>query len=242
MRILKLIHIGLYSVLIPLYTVVGAFFLFALYPFFGRKKHVDFLTDIWSRLIHWTCGIKITREGTENLEPEKSYVFVANHQSLFDITACFVAIPARLRMLAKKELFRVPMFGWGMKAIGHISIDRENREKALTSVDDAVERLKNEDISPVVYPEGTRSADGEIHKFKKGAFVLAIKAKREVVPVTIIGSRKIALKKSFMISSGTIHVVIGKPISTENMTIDDRGDLAEKTQEIISKRFYESAC
>jgi len=237
MSLLKYLHVALYFILIPLYTIVGASILFLLFPFFRRRMYIDYLMRIWARLLLITCGVRVTYEGREHIDEDKPCIYVANHQSLFDIPACFMALPGRLRWLAKKELFRIPIFGWGMWVIGHVSIDRERSEKAVGSVDHAVERLKKEDISPVVFPEGTRSPDGRIHRFKKGAFVMAIKAERDIVPVTIIGSRKIAPKKSFFISSGTIHVCIHEPISTKGLDMAARSNLAKDTNEIISSRF-----
>jgi len=241
MQLLKIFRSLLVGICVILYTLAGAALLFLLFPFFGRRSYVDFLTRLWARLILWTGRIKITVEGIENLEPGTAYVFIANHQSLFDIPACIAVIPARLRMLAKKELFRIPVFGWGMWAIGHISIDRENREKAVESVNDAVQRLRRENISPLVYPEGTRSPDGKIHPFKKGAFVLAIQSERPVVPVTIIGSRKILPKKSLIFSPGRIHVIIDKPVATSGMEFSDRSRLAENIHDIIVRRFNEAS-
>jgi len=238
MRLFKYIRLGFNAVMISVYTLVGTSILFALFPVFRRRMYVDFLTRLWVRFILITCGVKISVEGSENLERGELYVFVANHQSLFDIPACIAAIPARLRMLAKKELFRIPVFGWGMWGVGHVRIDREDRKKAVKSVGRAVERLKSENISPLVFPEGTRSPDGKIHPFKKGAFVLAVKAQRKVVPVTITGSRNILPKKSFFISPGAIHVIIDKPIDTQGMNYENRETLAKNTHDIIEKRFY----
>lgn len=237
MSILDRIKSAFYFTCIMIYTLIGAILLFSLFPFFRRRKYVDHLMRAWIWAIIKTLGVKITVEGKENIEPDGSYVFVANHQSLLDIPALFIAIPARLRMLAKKELFRIPVFGWGLSAVGHIVINRENREKALKSVDNAIERLKTENIAVVVFPEGTRSPDGKIHKFKKGGFVLAIRSERPVVPVTIIGSRDILSKKSFKLNKGTIHVIIDKPIPTEGMTFKDRGALAKQAHDIIENRF-----
>ncbi|MCP4727913.1 MAG: 1-acyl-sn-glycerol-3-phosphate acyltransferase [bacterium] len=224
--------------LIAVITVVLSLIGYLAYPFSRKTNVFDFLTILWTKLLLKTRGIKVTVEGLENLEEGISYVFVANHQSLFDIPACFYAIPRKLRMLAKKELFRIPVFGWSMAMIGHIVIDRENREKAVKSVDEAAERLRTEDICPVIFPEGTRSADGKIHKFKKGAFVLAIKAERDIVPVTIIGSRGVLPKKTWVISSGHIHVVIDKPVETKGMDYKKRDELAKQIQEVIENRFH----
>jgi 1-acyl-sn-glycerol-3-phosphate acyltransferase len=224
--------------MIAVYTVVFSLLGYLAYPFFRKSGVFDILTRSWTGLVLKTCCIKVTAEGLENLVNGRSYVFVANHQSHFDIPACFNVLPRKLRMLAKKELFRIPVFGWSMAMIGHIVIDRENREKAVRSVDEAAERLRTEDICPVIFPEGTRSPDGKIHKFKKGAFVLAIKAERDIVPLTIIGSRNVLPKKTWIISPGHIHVIIDKPIETKGMDYKKRDELAKKIQEIIENKFY----
>ncbi|MFC1513989.1 lysophospholipid acyltransferase family protein [candidate division KSB1 bacterium] len=237
-KIIRILHSVIAGVLIIIYTVTGAAIVLTLFPFFGRRKYVDVATRIWIDLMLFTCGVKVTVEGLENIDKDKAYIFVVNHQSLFDVPACVKVIPARLRMLAKKELFRIPMFGWGMSAIGHIKIDRENSESAIASLEKAVERLKTEDISPVVYPEGTRSPDGKIHRFKKGAFVLAIKSGRSIVPVTIQGSRNILQKKSLYLNPGKVHVIIDKPVETTGFEVSKRNELAIKIHDIIEARFY----
>ncbi len=221
---------------IAVYTVVLSLAGYIAYPFFRKSGVFDFLTRLWTMLLLTTCRIKVSVEGLDNLEEGKSYVFVANHQSHFDIPACFKVIPRKLRMLAKKELFRIPVFGWSMAMIGHIVIDRENRERAVKSVDEAADRLRTEDICPVIFPEGTRSSDGKIQKFKKGAFVLAIKAEREIVPVTILGSRDVLPKKTWVISPGHIHVILDKPVVTKGMDYKKRDELAVQIQEVIEKK------
>ena len=238
---LKILRSCFFILCIVIYTLVCGTIVLLLFTFLGRGRYLDLTTRIWIRLILWTCRVKVTAEGLDNLENGKKYLFVANHQSLFDIPACIAGIPAQLRMLAKKELFRIPFFGWGIWVIGHISIDRENREKAIASLERAVERLKKEDISPVVYPEGTRSPDGKIHAFKKGAFVLAMKSGRPVVPVAIVGSRAVLPKKSVVINPGHIHVIINKPIAADDKDYSDRSTLAKKAQSIIEKSFYKAA-
>ena len=237
--ILRKVRSGFVVLCVIAYTVAGSIIVFALFPFFGRRAYLDIATRIWVRLILWTGGVRVTVEGLEHISADEDYVFVANHQSHFDIPACIAAIPARLRMMAKKELFRIPLFGWSMRIVGHIVIDREDRDRALKSVDQAVERLKHENITPVVYPEGTRSPDGRIGQFKKGAFVLAIKSRRPVVPVTIIGSREVLPKNSIEIHSGTIRVYIGKPVPTDSMKIADREKLAHTVRSVIENTLHE---
>ena len=236
--ILKGLHSGFCAVCIAVYTVIGAALLFILFPFLRRGRYIDALTRVWCRLVLRTCRITVSVEGLENLNKDGRYIFTANHQSLFDIPVCCAVIPGRLRMLAKKELFRIPVFGWSIWAIGHVRIDREDRDSAIASVDRAAERLKKEDITPMVFPEGTRSPDGKIHPFKKGAFVLAIKSGRSVVPVTIIGSRSALPKKSLIVHPGHIHVIIDKPVPTTGYDFDDRDTLVGKVHKIIEKQFY----
>ncbi len=239
-NLLKIIRSGFLAVCIVLYTFLGSLYVNIFFPFFGRREYIDIGSRVWVKLILWTSRVKVTVEGLENLSPEEKYIYVANHQSHMDIPVCITIIPARLRMLAKKELFRIPVFGWAMWMAGHFRIDRENREKAIESLDYAVERLKHENISPLVYPEGTRSPDGKIHSFKKGAFVLGIRSKRPIVPVTIIGSRSVLPKNSLIFNPGHIHVVIDKPVPTVDYEFNDRSKLSNHVREIIEKRFNEA--
>lgn len=237
MNPLKFLHVIFYFAMIAFYTLFGAFFAILLRLLFGKGRHSDIIMRLYIRLINLTCGVKITSEGAEKLSADKPYLIAANHQSLFDIPACFEALPGRLRMLAKKELFKIPVFGWGLWATGHVNIDRENRDSAIKSVDDAIDRIHTEKISPVVYPEGTRSPDGTVQKFKKGAFVLAINAGLDIVPVTIIGSWDILPKKSLIVRSGRIHVCIHDPIPTKGLDIKARTELAKETNRIVEERF-----
>lgn len=217
-------------------VLTGAFVLL-LYPFFGSGKQVDILSRLWSRLFLKVCRVKFEVDGLENIDRTGRYVFIANHQSTMDIPVCVASIPFRIRMLAKKELFRLPIFGWAMSAAGYIKIDRQNKDKAIANINRAVDRLENEDISPLIYAEGTRSPDGNIGKFKKGGFVLAIQAKRPVVPVTIQGSRQVLSKNSYTIIPGVVRVYVDKPVSTEDYGFNDRDNLAEEVRRIIVERF-----
>jgi len=223
------------------YSVVTSIVIILLVPLFGRSRFVDVIIHYWARLVLFTGGIKVTVEGKGNIDPGTPYVFICNHQSTIDIPVCVASIPSSLRMLAKKELFRVPIFGWAILAGGFIKVDRENRENAIKSLDHAAERLKKENISPLVYAEGTRSTDGKIHQFKKGGFVLAINSGRQIVPVTIKGTDKIMPKNAYTIFSGHVHLHIGKPIDTSEFDFASRNDLVEKVQNIIEEQFYSEA-
>ena len=205
---------------------------------FDRRQYIlEPFLRFWAKSILFIAGIKVEAEGFDNIEKNKSYIVVANHLSMFDIPTTMAYLPVKLRMIAKKELSRVPFFGWGMLMVGHIFIDRQNRDKAVKSLDKALERVKKRKISIMIYPEGTRSPDGEIKIFKKGAFVIAIKSELPILPVTISGSHEILPKKSLKIKKGTIKLVVHSPVSSENKTVADRGELTKQVREIIVDTF-----
>jgi len=206
-------------------------------PLFRKGKFTDKVGKTWAYLILKVSSVRIEIDGKNNIDKNKPYIFVANHMSMFDIPATITAIPNELKMLAKKELYKIPLFGWVLHAGRHVKIDRQNREKAVHHLDKAIERVKKGDISIMVYPEGTRSTDGKIKNFKKGAFVLAIKSGIPIVPVTIAGSREIVPKKSLRINEGTIKIVIDKPIETKGLSLDDKNELLKNVQEKIKMQY-----
>lgn len=206
-------------------------------PFDSKGNVCNFITRIWARIMFFICGVKVTVTGLENIVKNKSYIVVSNHQSHFDIPVVTSCLPLSVRMIAKKELFRIPVFGWAMYLAGHISLDRGKGKKALKSLQKAIARIKKKRYSIVIYPEGTRSPDGEIHQFKKGAFRLALESQLPVLPVTIIGTRQILPKYSLRINKGEIDVVIGEPVITEKMTRSDIPSLKEELHSEIANTF-----
>jgi 1-acyl-sn-glycerol-3-phosphate acyltransferase len=180
--------------------------------------------------------IKLKVTGLENFSHDKAYVFVSNHASLYDIVTLQKSIPNNMAMIFKKELARIPFFGWQLYLGPYVMIDRKNYESAMRSIDEAKEKLVKKNISMVVYAEGTRSKSGEIQPFKRGAFRLASQVGFPIVPVTISGSNKIMPKKTFKLRSGTIHVHFDKPISSEGIeSRKDEMELMNKVREIIVK-------
>jgi len=205
-------------------------------PLFQKGKFSSKIEKLWARLVLKASGVRVEVSGTEHINKNKSYIFIANHLSMFDIPATVAAIPNTIKMLTKKELFRIPLFGWALYAGRHIRIDRQKRESAIQSLDEAVNRIKKEDISVLVYAEGTRSPDGKIKTFKKGAFILGIKSGIPIVPVTIVGSREIVPKKSLKINRGTITIYIDNPVETKNLTLNDKSELLERVYNTIVER------
>jgi 1-acyl-sn-glycerol-3-phosphate acyltransferase len=190
----------------------------------------------WARWILGTSRVRVESEGLENIAPGRSYVVMTNHQSVFDITALAATLPLSWRFVAKRELTRIPIFGWGLVAAGHIVIDRRDNERSVRSLKRAAESVRS-GVSVIVFPEGTRSATGEVGSFKSGGFHLAIEAGVPILPATVSGSRRITPPKSLRVESGSILVRYGKPIPTETLTIDDREQLKEEVRQAIVAGF-----
>lgn len=182
------------------------------------------LARFWARIIMALSRVRLEVSGREKIRSPGPYLFLSNHQSQFDILAVVLAIPVQFRILAKKELFYIPIFGWVLKLAGFVGIDRSNREKAIASLDAAAVRLHNGG-SLLIYAEGTRSHDGTLLPFKKGGFVLALQAGVPVIPIGIRGSREVLPKGSLKIRPGTIHVSLGDPIDPARYAPQDKEGL-----------------
>ncbi|MHB8876475.1 MAG: lysophospholipid acyltransferase family protein [Myxococcaceae bacterium] len=183
-----------------------------------------FIRRLWSPVLLWAGGARLVVKGRENVDPMRPTIYVSNHQSTIDIPALFLSIPADLRYVSKTQLKYVPFLGWYMMLAGYPFVDRGNHRAAVASLDAAGARIRR-GISIVVYPEGTRSADGRILPFKKGSFVLALKARVAICPVAIEGSGRLMPKNSWRITPGDIKVAIGKPIDVGRYGEDQREEL-----------------
>lgn len=156
-------------------------------------------------------GVKIEDRGRENLVPGQNYIFMSNHVSNLDPPILIPLVPGRCSVLVKKELFRLPILGTGMKMAGLVPVDRSNRESAIESVNAATQVLR-QGLHMVIFPEGTRSADGRLLPFKKGPFHLAIDSGVPIVPVTILGTFESWPKNRFALRPGTVTVVFHPPL------------------------------
>lgn len=190
----------------------------------------------WTRWIFGGCGIRVEAEGLENIDPSQPYVIMTNHQSVLDIGAVIQTLPVSFRFIAKKELTWIPIFGWALVLAGHVIIDRRERSKAVSSLEQAAQRVAK-GVNVIIFPEGTRSATGDLQPFKSGGFHLAIQAQVPILPATISGTRVLTPKHSLRVESGTVKVVYGKPIPTAGLSIDDRGSLKEQVREAIFQGF-----
>ena len=227
------------ALLVTLGVVITAFMsfwsvVFSFFPNADNKIHR--VANLWAKFLLLICNIKVKVIGKENLLHGKPQIFMANHQSDFDILIALAYIPVQFRWIAKKELFNIPFFGAAMRSAGYIEIDRHNQEKALQSIDEAALRIRK-GKSIMTFPEGTRSRDGEIKAFKQGAFHLAINSGVSIVPVSIIGSGRIMPKRSVKIKSGQIKLVIGEPIEVKSFDIEKRFELIKKVRDSIIKNY-----
>lgn len=183
------------------------------------------------------AGLRVRVEGRENI-PAGACMFAANHTSNADAPAIVGAIPQRLSIFGRKTLFDIPIVGLAFRLAKFVPVDRGNRDAALESVKQAVEFMK-EGLSLLVYPEGTRSPDGRLHRFKKGAFVMAIEAGVPIIPVACSGAHRIMKKKSLVIHPGQVTVRFGKPIDASAYTIERRDELARRVHDAIASELPE---
>lgn len=190
----------------------------------------------WSRIWLLASRSPLTIEGEENIDPEQSYVVVANHISTLDIMVCFLAVPLPIRYLAKKELFRVPLLAQGMRAVGIIEVDRAARGAVHATVNRQAKVLIEKKRSLIIYAEGTRPRNGVMKRFKKGAFTMAIAAQLPILPMTIHGTYESMPPGKPWVYGGPLKAVIDPPIETSGMDHSDTGALRDQVFELISGR------
>lgn len=190
----------------------------------------------WAKTIIRISGISLSVEGQQNTDISKSYIYMANHQGNFDILVSALTIPGTARFVAKKELFKFPVFAQAMKLVGMIPIDRAQSTSARNTLHETVRKLKP-GVSVIVFPEGTRSRDGAIQPFKKGGFIMALEGKIPIVPVSISGSFHAMEKTSFRLRKGRIKVHFSDPVNTDNYSYDTRNKLIADVRKIIADNF-----
>jgi 1-acyl-sn-glycerol-3-phosphate acyltransferase len=184
----------------------------------------------WAWLILKTSGVHVRVVGLEHLDPRRSYVFAANHQSIYDIPIVFTALPLQLRIVAKDSLGQIPFLGWHLRRTGHLLVDRRHPGAGILK---RMAHLVSAARSLIVFPEGTRSADGAIGRFKGGTFLLAIDAALPVVPVSIAGSRFIMQKGRLMVCPGRVTLTVHPPMSTAGVAREQARDFAERVRDVV---------
>ncbi|MFA6469053.1 MAG: lysophospholipid acyltransferase family protein [Bacteroidota bacterium] len=192
----------------------------------------------WTTFALVVCRISVKVNGMEKVDPYGNYILVSNHASMFDIPVLMKTFP-HVRIMFKKELSYVPFWGWALRWGHHIMVDRGKGTEAMKSLDRAASDVRSGG-QVLLFAEGTRTRDGKLLPFKRGAFALAAKSGVSIVPVTINGSFKILPKGSFDIRSASINVVVDSPVETKQVaTRDDEIKLMKEVQGIISRAYVE---
>src|SRR6266550_2951199 len=232
--LLRLTFVLLVTILLAALTI-----LLGLFDRHGKRVYA--INRLWTWVILRVGGISLNVEGLENIDPGEQYVFMVNHQSNIDIPVLVQSLAQfQLRWIAKKELLWVPFFGWAMWATKHITVDRSDPQNAVKSLERARERIAA-GISVVVFPEGTRSTDGKLLRFKKGGFMLAVQANTKIVPVTINGSRNLLPSGAWRLCSGSIEVFVDKPIAVDGYRAGNLRLLSDRVRETIAAHLREPA-
>jgi 1-acyl-sn-glycerol-3-phosphate acyltransferase len=229
--------IFIFDPLIYLYTVVLGI-LSLLSSFFDRDGGIQHgFARLWSRLILHTIFSPVKVTGLDRIDRARPHVFAANHISALDIPLLYEHLPFQFRIMAKKELFRYPFMGWHLRRSGQIPVDAASAMASMRSLMHAVRSLQG-GMPLVVFPEGGRSASGQIRPFMSGAFYIAIKAGVEVVPMAIVGSHEVLPMNSFHIRPGRMELVVGEPISTAGYSLRDMDVLAARVRKAIEELYY----
>jgi 1-acyl-sn-glycerol-3-phosphate acyltransferase len=178
-------------------------------------------------------GIRLDVSGIEEIEKKKAYIFMSNHLSIIDGPLLFMLIPQSLRVIIKKEAFRIPIIAQAMRQAGFIPVDRKRLKGGKESIERASRMIREKGFSFLIFPEGTRSRDGELQPFKRGGIFLALNSKVDIFPVTIKGTYKMMPKGSFFIKKGNVRVVFHPPVSVEGFDQQNRSLLVDKVRDII---------
>lgn len=232
----SMIHSALLVTLGAVITVFMSFWAVVFSVFPNADNNIHKVASLWANSLLLLCNIKANVVGKESILHGKPQIFMANHQSDFDVLLALAYIPVQFRWIAKKDLFAIPLFGAAMRSAGYIEIDRNQRENALRSFEEAALRIRA-GKSIMSFPEETRSRDGEINVFKQGLFHLAIKSGVPIIPVSIIGSGRIMPKRSLRIKPGRITIVIGESIDPSTFATENRHELIEKVRNEIIKNY-----
>jgi 1-acyl-sn-glycerol-3-phosphate acyltransferase len=217
-------------------TLVAGTLVIVLSFFVRSGNPLHKIARLWGKSILVVSRIKVSVKGLSNIDPASPYIYMANHQSNFDIPVLLGHLTVQFRWLAKMELFKIPIFGRAMRKAGYISIDRYHRESAFESLKVAANKIKG-GVSVLIFPEGTRSRDGNIRPFKKGGFVMAIDSGVPIVPVVITGTRAIMPKGKFRVYPGHVRMVIHQPIGTSTYTRETKEALMESVRRVICEKF-----
>lgn len=222
--------IWLYTVVLGLLALPGG-----LFDRSGRRLH--WFSRAWSWFIMKTVFSPLKVTGLDKIDTSKPHVYAVNHASALDIPVLYVYLPFQFRIVFKKELLSYPIVGWQLKRSGQVCIDQQKPTNSIAAIRSAVKSLKA-GMPLVIFPEGGRTADGEIKPFLPGAFFLAIKAQVDIVPVALIGTYELLPMDTYHIKCRPLEMRVGEPISTSGMTMKDMEAVSARVQNELEKLYY----
>lgn len=220
---------------ITVYTIVLGAISIASSLFDPRGRTAHGCARMWSWLILKTTGVRVAVEGLERVTPGTTYIFVSNHQSIYDIPVLFASLPFQLRIIAKQSLARFPVLGWHLRRGGHLFVDRRHPDRA--GILGRWRALVSDGLSLIIFAEGTRSWDGRVARFKAGSFLLAIEAGLPVVPLAVVGTRAVMPKGRLRTAPADVVLIVHDPIQPPALdapTIQDARALADRAHQIVA--------
>lgn len=219
-----MLNIGVWTGLFGFIGLIGSLF--------ERNKggFMGHIAKWWGKTLLAVCRVRYSTQGISHIQSDREYIFAGNHESSLDIPLAFAAIPKKLVPVSKIELKKIPIMGWGMAAAGHIFVDRRSKEKSLKSIQKAKESLRKFPRSVLIFPEGTRSADGEMRPFKRGGLMLAIETGIPVIPMAFCGTFDANQKGSYNIKDHPVELRFGSPISSTDFSFDTRKEFVSQIE------------
>ena len=225
-----------YLVVMPVLLLATAFFatLALALSLYTSVRTASRLAGVgWEKVMAWVTPMRVEVEGRENIDPHQSYVLVSNHQSQYDIFVLYGWLGVDFKWVMKQELRKVPGIGVACERLGHIFIDRSNHAAAITTLEAAKTKIVD-GTSVIFFPEGTRSLDGRLLRFKRGAFRMALDLGLPVLPLTVTGTRDVLPAGTSDLMPGSARLIIHRPISIEGVTGKDCQELSDRVREVIA--------
>jgi 1-acyl-sn-glycerol-3-phosphate acyltransferase len=215
--------IGIYTAVLGTVSVIAGLA--------GQERLAHGCARLWSWLILATTGVNVRVSGLERIDPSRTYLFISNHQSIYDIPVVFWHLPYDLRIIAKASLGSFPFIGWHLRRTGHVLVKRDRPGSAVFQ---QLSDMMKAGRSLIVFREGTRSADGRLGAFRAGIFRLAIEARLDIVPVAVRGSRHVMRKHQLTTRPGQVTLQVFDPISTSDLDLDAAKALADRVRGVIA--------
>lgn len=228
----------IYAPVFILITFVTALTVMVMAPVFGSKFWGYYPPKWWSRLTCWLALCRVKTRGHEHLDPNQSYIFVANHQSSFDIFLVYGFLNQNVKWMQKQSLRSIPLVGFASEKAGHVFVDYSTVKTKASSLERAKQQIVD-GVSMVIFPEGARTRSGQMGQFKRGAYHVAHDLKLPIVPLTLNGPFDVMHRDSFRLNPGKMELVIHKPIPTQSLSEDEITKVIDESREIIYAALWE---